>query len=349
MHDYKTCEISLLLRSNSSVWSQKTSMFGLQKNLVNPSKETRATKDSFAIRRIKTSLLRKIYPWSLSQAPTWNQPCQLPVSIPSSLAPFCYTFKATTAASRPVGSSGRWSLLLLPKKNLGALFDRTQVFLRQKGYFFGPDTPSKQRKRRTLETSLCDGYSPENQTSNPSSRRRQFKRYEENHKTRRMASSTLPFSFNPEIPSPTPPTETCFEGWCNARRSLPIGVPNSRDPKRASVGYLNRPTRTISQKSLYHISNPGYDSGLSLLYKLLPNLFKLPRVKLAIHNQRRRVDGQYYSRSFKAKPFSLQSSSTLAMGHNTDSITKGIKLQWQESSTDLINPTPNCDRFVQPN
>jgi hypothetical protein len=31
------------------------------------------------------------------------------------------------------------------------------------------------------------------------------------------------------------------------------------------------------------------------------------------------------------------------MGNNTDSITKEIKLQWQTSSTDLIDPTPNSN------
>ena len=33
------------------------------------------------------------------------------------------------------------------------------------------------------------------------------------------------------------------------------------------------------------------------------------------------------------------------MGHGINSITERIKLQWQTSSTELINATPNCDRL----
>ena len=120
MHDYKTCEISLLQGSNLSVRSSSKTMFLLQEDLVHSSKETRTTKNSSSIRPLKSSLLGKIYAWSFSQTKTFHGPIELPSPVPPSLTAFCRTSKPSKNSFRTSCLAVRWSLVPLPQKTMGS-------------------------------------------------------------------------------------------------------------------------------------------------------------------------------------------------------------------------------------
>ena len=127
MHDYKTCEISLLLCSSLSVWSQKTSMFSLQKNLVHPSKEARTAKDSDTIQCFGSDFPGKIHSRSFSQTPARCGSCELPLSIPPNIASFCRTSKLSETTFGTVDLVGRWTLVPLSKETLDLVFNGSQA------------------------------------------------------------------------------------------------------------------------------------------------------------------------------------------------------------------------------
>lgn len=339
MHDYKTCEISLLLRSNSSVWSQKTSMFGLQKNLVNPSKETRTTKDSDTSQRFKSDFPGKIYSRSFGQTPTRCGSCELPSPIPSRIASFCRTSKSPETAFGPINLVSRRTLVPLSKETLDLVFNGSQAMQGKNSLLSRSCSSFRQRKQNWMGSGI-QGYSFSSQIPYSGFGRRQFKRHEENRQTRGLGASALSFSSDSKIPSSTPPAKTRLERRRYAGRNLsahPSDLGNSQWIPTQGVDYKIRP---ISQKSSHNISNPSHGSGIPKVHKLLPCLPDSSGTESAIHNQHYRVDEQHYPGSATAKPFGFKPSSALAMGNSTDSATKEIKLQRQALSTDLIDPTP---------
>src|SRR3989338_197678 len=343
MHDYKTCEISLLLCSNSSVWSSKTSMLGLQTNLVSPPKETRTPENSHPSRRFKAGLLGKVHAWTFSQTPIRRGSSELPPPIPSNTTQFCSTSESSEAFFRPVDSFGRWTLLLFSKKGLGFVSYSAQVLYRKNSHFLRPHTSSGKRKFRKIGTGPGGGYSSGNQAPNSRSCRRQFEWYEETCQVQRMDSPALSFSFDSKIPNPASPTKTRFERRSHAGRDISINSSSSRGSQWVATKQFNRSINSTRQKSLYHVSNPGNGERIPSVYKLLSSVQNLSGTRSAIYNQYHRIDEFHHPRFIATKPFGFQPSIALTMGHSIDSITKEIKLQRQTSSTDLINPTPFCD------
>jgi hypothetical protein len=202
---------------------------------------------------------------------------------------------------------------------------------------------SKTRERRPVATSVGRGYPTKSQASNSGVCRRQFEWHEETRQVRRVGSSTMPFSFDPKIPNPISQTTTFFEGWSLAGRYLPVNTSSSRDAQRALARHFHRSTDPISQESLHCISYSSYGARIPIVHKLLPNISNTSGTQSTIHNQHHRINEFHYPGLIAAKPFCFKPPSTSTMGDSTDSITKEIKLQWQTSSTELINPTPHCD------
>lgn len=343
MHEQKTCEIVLLSCFNLSVWSAKTSMLDMQTHLVNSPKETWPTKDSYAVRCFKSSLLAKIYPWPFGQASAWGEPGKLPPQISSTLTIFCYVSKSSKASFRLAGLIGRWSFFLLSKKTLGFISHGSQVLYRESSCLLRPCSSTAKRKCRKMAAGLGD-YSLKNQSPNTRFGRRQFERYETNRPTRRMGPSALSFSFDSKIPSSTSPTKTDLERRSCARGDLSVDTSNPRNCQWPPTQHVNYSTDSTSSKSAYSISNSSCDARVPLIHKLLQNVSNLPGTQSTLHDQHYRIDELHYPGFIAQKPLGFQSSIALAMGNSTDSITKAIKLQWQISSTDLINPTPNSDR-----
>jgi len=100
MHDYKTCEISLLSGSSLSVWSSSKTMFFLQEDLVYSPKEARTAKNSSSARSLKPSFFGKIYARSFGKAPAWYRSVELPPPLPTSLTAFCRASKPSKNSFR---------------------------------------------------------------------------------------------------------------------------------------------------------------------------------------------------------------------------------------------------------
>ena len=342
MHENKTCEISLLLCSNLSVWSQKTSMLGLQTNLVYPSKETRTSKAPHAVERLKPGLPRKIRCQSFGQASLRHSITDLSLPISTSLEPFYCTSKFSKITLRSAYPVSRRALVPLSKEALDSASDGDQVVSRKNSVFSRSCTSLRQRRQNGLATGLCDRPAGA-QSPYSRSRRRQFEWHEEDRQTRRMGSPALSLSLDSEIPNSVPPPNAQTQRRSCARRNLSADSSSSRNYQRISFKRFTGTTNTSYPNFLWHSPHSGCSPRLPSISKVLPHVSNASGVEPAKHNQHGRVHGLHYSGFTATQSFSFKPSIAIEMGNDIRSITKGIKLQRQESSTDLINPTPICD------
>ena len=342
MHGHKTCEIPLLSVSDLPVWSSKTPMLGLQKNLVDPSKETWTSEASYAIGRIEPSLPRKIRRQSSGQAPLRHSIGYFPLPISASPQPLRRAPKSPQIALRSAYTLSRRNLVPLSKETLDFASHGTQVLQGQSSRFPRSRTSIRQRRQDRLATGVRN-HSAGSQSSNSRPRRRQFKWHEENRQTRRMGASTLPFSLDSKVPNPVPPSHTQAQRRSCTRRNLSADSSSPRNRERIYLGRFFGTTDTIHPNFLWYSPHSGCGAGLPYFGKVLPHLFDTSGAKPAAYNQYGRIDGVNYPGFIATQSFGFQPSITPAMGNSIDSIKKEIKLQQQESSTDLINPTQNCD------
>jgi len=342
MHGHKTCEIPLLSCSDSSVWSSSATMFCLQENMVDPSKETRASDRSNLSQRLKPDLLGRIYSSSSGQTASWRRFVKLSPQISSGVKSVCRSSKSSKAPFRSTGLISRRALVSLPKHALGLVSDCTQALLRQDSRLSGSYAPSRTGRSHKMETSFRS-YSSGAAISNSSPHRRQPSRHETYRQAKRVDSSTVSLPFNAQTPDPTRPQKNSPQRRICPGRNLPDGSPSSRHSQRIYPRDLACTIELLDSNLLRHSTHSSCRTRIYPSRKILSSLSDSSGIKPSGHNQHRRIHGLYHPRFTATQPLSIQPSITCAVDHSVDSITSEVNLQWQTSSTDLINSTPKCD------
>lgn len=318
----------------------------LQKNLVHSSEEARTSDDSDLSESLGSNFFEGLYPSASCPSPTGSRLVKFPPSVSTSAATFCRSSLSSKDTFRSTDLVSRRAWIPLPKKALGFVLNSTQVLHREKSYLPRPHPSFRQRRSIPMGTSFHgDSTWPKSSDSCPD--RRQSEWYEAYCQTRTMGPSALPFSFNFEISNPISPPKTRSQGRNCTRRNLPVDSPGSRNSRRISSQRFTRPIDAINSNLLRHSTHPSCSARVSSVGKILSSLSRPSRIKSANDNQYCRIHVLYYSRLTQTQSLCFQSSITPKVDNRFNSIASETKLQWQTSSTDLINPTPICDLKLQ--
>ena len=342
MHEYKTCEIPLLSGSNSSVRSSKKTMHSLQKNLVNSSKETRASDDSGLSQSLESDFFERLHTSTSGSSSSACGLVKLSSPVSTSTQPLCRSPLSSKDPFWITDFTRRRSLLSVPQKALGLILNSPQILPRKNSRLSRSCPFPRQGRSRSLETSFLN-HSSKGQISHKSPCSGQPERYETNRQTRKLVPSTLPFSSHPEISNSISPWQACSQRWKSQRRNLSVDSSNPRNLRRICFQSFTRSVNPNRSNVLWHSTHTGDGAGIPLLNPIFPNVSNASGIEFTYNNQYCRIHVLHYSRFTSTQPLCFQSSSTSQMDNLINSIAAETNLQWQTSSTDLINPTPNCD------
>ena len=127
MHEYKTCEIPLLSGSNSSVRSSKKTMHSLQKDLVNSSKETRASEDSDLSQSLESDFSKRLHASTFGSSSAACGLVKFPSSVSTNAQPFCRSPLFSEDTFWTADFARRRSLLPVSQKALGLILNSPQI------------------------------------------------------------------------------------------------------------------------------------------------------------------------------------------------------------------------------
>lgn len=342
MHEYKTCEISLLSGPNSSVRSSKKTMHSLQKDLVHSSKETRASDYSDLSQSLGSNFFARLHASTASPSSTACGLVKFSPPVSPSAQPFCRSTLSSKNTVRVFNFISRRTLLFIPQKALGFVLNSTQILPRKNSHLSRPCPSSRQGRGSSLETSFLNNTS-EGPTPHKSPCSGQSQWYEAYRETRKLAPPTLPFSSHSEIPNSISPWQTRPQRWKSERRNLSVDSSNPRNLRRIDFQLFTRSIKPNSSNVLWHSTHSSYGARFSSICPIFPNVSSTSKIKLTYNNQYHRINVLHYSRFTSTQPLCFQSSVTSQMDNGINSTAAKFDLQWQASSTDLINSTPICD------
>lgn len=341
-YENKTCEIPLLSGQNLSIWQEKTPMFSLQTNMVNPPQKTRTSKRTYSSECFESNLFGEIHaqPTS-SKAARCRAGKFSPQVLPDSAA-FCRKAKSSEISCRTFDFVGRRPLVPLPQQSLDTLSDRIKILFGQNSCIFRSHPPSGKRRRLQMETNFC-GHPCRASSANPRNGRRQSQWHDNYCAARRMDPSTLPFSFNSKTSDPTRTEKTCPQRRPGSRRDLPVDSSSSRNQRRNTSEKFVRTLNSIVSFFLWDQTYSSISPGVHSNNRLLPCLSHTSGVKYANYNKHSRIYVLYYSRFGASKSMLCQSQVFIVMDYSLNPPKKEVNVQWQASSTELIDPSPICD------
>lgn len=344
-YENKTCEIPLLSGQNLSIWQEKTPMFSLQTNMVNPSQKTRTSKRAYSSECFESNLFGEIHAQPTSSKAARGRAGEFSPQVPSGSATFYRKAKPSKISCRTSDFVGRRPLVPLPQQSLDTLSNRVKILFRKNSCIFRSHPPSGKRRRFQVETNFC-GHPCRAASANPWNGRRQSQRHDNYRAARKMDSSTLSFSFNSQTPNPTRAEKTCSQRRSSSRRDLPIDSSSSRNQGRNTSEKFIRTLNSAISFFLWNQTYPSIGSRVHSNNRLLPCLSHTSGVKYANHNKYSRSHVLYYSRFSTPKSMLCQSQLFIVMVYSLNPSKKGINLQWQTSSTELIDASPICDHLT---
>ena len=344
MHEHKTCEIPMLSSSNSSIWSSKKTMQFLQKNVVDSPKETRTPNHSDLSQNFEPSFFGRLSASPPGRAVSWCKSVEFSPSISSSSQSISRSPEFPRDFSRSSDLVGRWALVSLSKQALGFVSDRSQSLQRQNRDLPRPVAFPRQRRVLPMERSFLR-HTSGTAYSNSCSRSRQSSRHEAHCQARRMGPSALSFSSAHQAPNSTRSQKDNPQGRARPRRYLSNDSSSSPYLRRIHTRNIACTIDSLDRDLLRHATYSGRRSRIYSIREVLPCLSHSSRIKSTGDDQHRRIHVLYHSRSIPTQSLRFQSSIAPAMGDSIDPITTKTSLQWKESSTDLINSSPNCDRI----
>ena len=140
MHELQACEIPLLWRSGSTVWSTAATVRAMPAHMDNPPEETRSPDASDAGIRSAPSIRGGLRARpALLQAPRCGV-AGVSVSLPPGVAPVCRPPQSAEDSSWTPRAPGRWSMVPVRRNAVGSLLDGTQTLPRQLRHLPRPPT-----------------------------------------------------------------------------------------------------------------------------------------------------------------------------------------------------------------
>lgn len=317
----------------------------LQKDLVHPPKETWTSNDSSLSQSLEPNLLERLYAPALGSPAARCGFIKFSPSISTSAPSFCRSPKSSKNTFWPTDLVSRRTLVSLSTKTVGPVSDCAQVLLWQDGCLSRSPTLSRQGGSPQMETGLCL-YSSKSTISNPSPCRRQSPRHEADCQARRMDSSALSLSFDFETSDPTRPRKARSQRRKRTRSYLSIDAPSSRGSRRTGSRCLACTIDSVTPNLMRYKTYSSHVKRISTIHKILPSVSNASRIKLTNHNQFRRIHVLHHSRLTQTQSLGFQPSITSQVDNRFNPIPSEINLQWQTSSTDLINSTPKGDSHL---
>ena len=325
IYENKTCEISLLFCPSSPIWAPQTSMFCLQKDMVDPKEKTGSPQCQIYSQRVKTSLSREIHPSSASQTAAWYATFKLSTSISSNITSICCPSLCSPNTFWKTNFVSRRPLVHLSKQTLGSLFNCFKIPIRQKGCISGSNFTFRPRRSYAVAKSFC--CNPRRTpVTNTRLSRRQPSRNETYRKTRKLDTSTLPFSFTFKASRIKKTHQTFTQRRKYPRRNLPVDSPSNRNSGRITSQHFARTFNPDKQVFLWNSMNPSNGQRIHSICQILPSVSDVSRFKFTKHNQYCGINVLYSSRPFSKKSLCVKPKSVITMGHNTYPFTKGANL-----------------------
>jgi len=325
IYENKKCEIPLLFCPSSPIRAPQTSMLCMQKDMVNPKEKTRTTQCQMYSKCVKASLSRKVFPSSACQASAWNETFKFSPSISSNIKSICCSSLCPTNSFWKTNFVSRWPLVHLSKQTLGSLFNRFKISIRQKGYFSRSNFTCRSRRSSALAQSFCCNPCGTTVTNRCLSRR-QPSRNEAYCKTRKLDTSTVPFSFTSETSRNKKTYQIFTQRRKYSRRNLSIDSPGNRNSGRITFKRCTRTLNPDKQVFLWNPANPSNGQRMHSICQILPRISNLSWFEFTKHNQYYGVNVLYYSRSPAKKPLCLKPKGIITMGNGTYPFTKGASL-----------------------
>ena len=341
MYANPTCEISLLSGSRSSLRKATPAVFQLQANLADSPQEARSQVDPNIRQGPYPSSLGRMYAALSGQAVAFGVASfSLPVS-PSTPETRSWSVPAPHP-SRTSYLAGRWPLVLFSRQTLDSLSHRCEAVFGEYCSFPGSRTASRSGRHEQMEKG---GGRASTQYPGPNSGhgRRQSSRNETVGHPLRLAAPAVSFPSDLEAPNPARKAKTSSSGWFGARNSVPVDPAGSRSASGTTAATHHSAPAAFGENLLRHPTNPWRRLRISEFSGLLPGLQNSSQTPFACHYQCRRIHGKHHSKSSSAQSLRFQSKSSKSMGNGSHTHATKSGLQWQRFSTELIDPTPNCD------
>jgi hypothetical protein len=193
MHELQACEIPLLWRSGSEVWSKTSAMCGMRAHLDDSAEEARSPAPSVAGIDSEPRPGGRIHaPAALLQTPG-RETAGVSVSLPPGALSVCRPSCSSEDSSRPFGPSGRWSLVRVRRGALGPLSHSAQSLPRQQGSIPRPSAAAGKGRRVALAASSGD-HPLDRHPAHKGDRRRQPPRDAEARPPTSVGTAALPVS-----------------------------------------------------------------------------------------------------------------------------------------------------------
>ena len=157
MYELQTCEISLLWRPDSAVWSAASSVRAMSSHVDDPREKARSSGVPHASVRPPSSTGRRPRAFTALFQATGRGITGVSVSLPPSAASVCFPTCSTEDPARVLGATCRWSLVPVQRGALGPLLNGPQTVPWQLRNLPRPGATPRQGGRFTLAEG-CGGY-----------------------------------------------------------------------------------------------------------------------------------------------------------------------------------------------
>jgi hypothetical protein len=339
MHELQACEIPLLWRSGSTVWSTSATVRAMPAHMDDPPEEARSADSSDADVPPAPSILGGLHALpALFQSP-WRVVAGVSVPLPPRVAPICRPTQSAEDSSWTPRAAGRWSLVRVRRNTVGPLFDGTQALPCQLRHF--PRSPAAPREVGCFALAAGPGgdsirrYLPHSGCS-----RRQSPRDAAARLRAKVGAATVSFPFATETAGAATRRTLRATRRSSARRDPSVRPQSPATARRKLSNPQPRAPWAFIAGRLRYSTDPNNGSRVFEKSAVLPLLPYASVPRSAMDHQLCRIHGSPYPRTVPQQSRRLEPGLRAALGDWAHSHAPDRELQRSFAQQKILTHPP---------